>query len=544
MKTRHSVVVNDAPRSDVGPSAHGRSIEPLTDPSNDSEAVQRILRRLSDDLGASRLERLFDHATAIHVDNGRLDVTVPTGFSAEWLDRKFGTALRRAAEAEIGTTDTLDPADPAKTGVTLHFQVAPTSARPGSNAAGAETAEPTSSASSREARPPRAASQQPIPRRAAQRQSLRYRFDDFVVGASNRLAYSAALQVAEDEAGAAPAPLFIHGGCGLGKTHLLQALANRYLERHPGASVRCLTAEIFTNDYITAVRHSQIDAFRRTYRGLDLLCLDDVHFLSSKEKTQNELLHTFDAINLSHARVVLASDGHPRDIQRLSEGLVSRFMSGVVVRLDPPDAELRERIIAHLAQRRGLALDPAAIKLIAEHSARGGGSVREMEGLLLRVDAVQRLLPEFTSTTGVIGIVAVRKALGLDGPAVPGAAGVARARRPIQISVIIAEACRALQVDPSDLGGRGRHKRVVMARSLISYLARRLTTLSFPEIARALSRPNHSTVITAYQRVLAHLESRGHEDLGPELGVEFTGVGLADLAERLSTAVTKASDPR
>lgn len=552
VKTRHSSVVvkvassleplEPASSGPLAPEAPARASDPHADdraepPAGAPDEVNRLLRRLSADLGRARVERMFDHATGISFHDGHVDVTVPTGFSAEWLDRKFGPALRRAAEAEFA-------ADPHA--ITLRFQVAAEAGRgaghePGrrDNTGRAEPGPRTLPAPldppRGQAREPRAAEVRPVdPRRAAGRAALRYRFEDFVVGPSNRLAYSAALQMAESDDASAAAPLFIHGVCGVGKTHLLQALAGRFGERRPGAAVRCLTAESFTNEYINAVRNNQIDAFRRTYRGLDLLCLDDVHFLASKEKTQNELLHTFDAINLGHARVVLASDGHPRDIQRLSEGLVSRFMSGIVVRLETPDAELRQRIVAQLARRRGLTLEPAAARLLAEHGG-DGGSVRELEGLLLRVDAVQRLLPEFSASAGQVGVLAVRRALGLD--AAP--AAEARARRPIQVGLIISDVCAALRIDASDLGGRGRHKRVVMARALITYLARKHTTLSFPEIARALSRPNHSTVITAYQRITARLETQGAADLGPELGVEFTGLGLTELAGRLSAGLAR-----
>lgn len=541
MKTRHSsVVVNDAPC----PPGMLPELELAS-----REQVDRLLRRLTQELGPGRIERLFDHASGITIQDGRVDVTVATGFSAEWLDRKFGTAIRRAAEAEF---------TPGDAGVTLRFQIAgddrPSPAgedadrapgRPGrtnddQDERPAGQRAPGVSAGMRGPRTPGAAGPVVTHRAAAPlRPAMRYRFEDFVVGATNRLAYSTALQIAESGEEAPAAPLFIHGACGLGKTHLLQALAARFAERRPGAGVRYITAETFTNEYITAVRNNQIEAFRKTYRGLDLLCLDDVHFLSSKEKTQNELLHTFDAINLGRARVVLASDGHPRDIQRLSEGLVSRFMSGIVLRLEVPDAELRRRIVEQLARRRGLALEPAAAALLAGHGD-GGSSVRELEGLLLKVDAVQRLLPEFGLGNGQVGILAVRQALGLDS-----AAGAeARARRPIQISAIISEVCGALRVEPTDLGGKGRHKRVVMARSLITYLARKLTTMSFPEIARALSRPNHSTVITAYQRITARLDAQGQDDLAPELGVEFSGIGLADLAGRLRGVLARAGEVR
>jgi chromosomal replication initiator protein len=327
----------------------------------------------------------------------------------------------------------------------------------------------------------------------------------------------------------------------------LQGVVSRFLERNPGANVRYITAEAFTNDYISAVKNNRIDQFRKMYRRVDLLCIDDVHFLSNKEGTQNELLHTFDAIGMEGSRLVLASDEHPREIQKLSDRLRSRFMSGVVVRIEPPDGELRERLVRHLARRRSMVLEDAAVQLIAERSARSmgtlggfGGSVREIDGLLIQVDAVHRLIPEVSSGGG-IGAIVVRKALGLnENDKQP--AGGNRLRRPIPIQTVTGEVCRGMSVDITELMGTGRHKRVVLARAICVQLARKLTTLSYPEIARGMGRPNHSTVITAHKRLADQLE--GRLPLDPDsmqgVGTEFRGLALSELIDELGKRVAQA----
>lgn len=377
---------------------------------------------------------------------------------------------------------------------------------------------------------------------------LRHRLDDFVVGESNRLAHGAAMRLAESSGREKFSPLFIHGSCGLGKTHLLHGLASRYLEIHPHAVVRAITAEEFTNDYVMAVKNNRLDEFRRVYRGVDLLCLDDAHFLSNKEKTQTELLHTFDAIDLGGSRIVLASDDHPREIRKMSEQLVSRFLSGAVVRLDPPDPATRLNIILAIARRRGLPIDPAAADLISERGARCGpggtpGSVRDIEGMLTQVEAYYRLVPEMV-VSGSVGVVLVRRALNIG--EIDGRGEPARSRRPVEVDRINAEVCRTLGVTVQEMMGVGRHPKVVLARSVIALLSRRLTNLSFPEIARRMGRPNHSTVITAKKRLEATIaenqSARTADWAGVDLGVEFEGTTAREFVERVARILSRSSD--
>ncbi len=498
------------------------------DPGNTStvggeqRTLERFLGRLEERVGPAHFRRYFDRQTVIGVAGAHVDVTVPSGFLAEMLDRRFGKDLRRVA-IEVGSSDVRFRIDRGAFAQAAEVDAAPV----GIEQARAIRANLVGSTA------------------GAAGTKDRYRFEDFLVGDSNRLAEAACRRLAESHGNRAPEPVFIHSACGMGKTHLLRATAHAFsLDAGPQA-VRYTTAEAFTNEFIVAVRANKVDQFRRAYRKVELLCLDDVHFLANKEATQTELLHTLDAANLDGARILLASDEHPRDIRRISERLVSRFMAGIVVRIDAPDAELRSRLVTHMANRRAISLEPAAAQLVAERSARSvgsmggfGGSVREIEGLVTQIEAVHRLLPDLSQPGGRIGLVLVRKAFGLQES--DHAPTVTRPRRPIAIETVIAEVCAALCVELSELMGRGRHKRVVLARSLVAYLGRKLTTLSFPELARSMGRPNHSTVITAQKRLQSHLDAPLQEQVDIALPPDLAGTSLGELAEILSQRIVRS----
>lgn len=478
---------------------------PVTPAPSHPEPLEDRLRRA---LGANQFARYFSGQTRLAVSPDGVDVTAASDTLAKLIERRFAGRLAEA------------------------FATAPERVRVRvDRALASPVVRPTTPPSPRPVSLPSAIPVGPgiTPGR--------FSLDDFVVGFSNRVAHAAASRMADEDQHAGP--LFMHGPCGVGKTHLLQGLAARFLQRRPLAAVRYTTAEAFTNDYVAAVRNNRIDAFRKIYRKLDLLCLDDAHFLANKEGTQTELLHTFDAVGLCGARVALASDEHPRHIAKLNEKLVSRFLSGAVVRLDPPDPELRERLVRRLAQRRGLALEEAAASLIAQH---GQGSVRELDGLLIQVEAVLRLLPEFSGTR-VAGVIAVRKALGIADTAT-----APRPRRPLSIEAISGEVCRLLSVELGDLMGKGRHKRVVLARAVCVHLCRRYTTHSYPEIARGIGRPNHSTVITAHQRLSGQMETQGDLQPQPEVTIglapELRGLPLRPLVDALDQRIRDLATPR
>jgi chromosomal replication initiator protein len=479
-------------------------------------ASDRILARLTERAGAEGFGRSIAQQARVILDGSRLSITVPTGYIAQLLDARYKTSLVEAAREELVRAGR--PA--ADVELTISVDGRAFGADSGASTLG------LARAGARRTHEPRTLGKP----RAEDTASLRYRLEDFVVGESNRLAFSAAEKLADPATPRTFSPLFIHGTCGLGKTHLLQGIAQRYREKRPRANWRYMTAEAFTNEYVTALRNNRLEAFRKAYRSVELLCLDDVQFLSNKTATQAELLHTFDAIDLSGAKVALASDEHPRQVRKFSEALVSRFMSGMVVRLESPEPALRERIVQKLAERRGMKLEPAAARLIADQFPGQGGSVRDLEGVLVRLDALTRLLPELSAAGGgEVGLLLVRKALGLQEEASRGS-GV---RRPVRIDQIVDEVCRALHIQVGDFVGRGRHKRVVLARAMTAYLARSLTTLSYPEIAKGMGRPNHSTVVTACQRITKQIEQNEALPEGDWNGLGLNGLTIGGLCEQV-----------
>ncbi|HVT81270.1 MAG TPA: chromosomal replication initiator protein DnaA, partial [Phycisphaerae bacterium] len=314
----------------------------------------------------------------------------------------------------------------------------------------------------------------------------RHALDEFVVGPSNQLAWQAAMRIAENP-GKEFNPLFLHGHCGLGKTHLLQGICLRFARLHPGKKWIYITAEQFTNEFLEAIRMHKTEAFRRKLRSAELLAIDDVHFLGNKKATQEEFLHTFNQIDASGKQIILASDCAPKQIQALSEQLSSRFVSGMVLRIDSPDLPTRLEILRRRVARNGWNINDTVLMHIARTAT---SSVRELEGLLLQVVAGINLINTGSADAGsVIASIKDRTAM----------------RGPVPASRILAAVAEHFALAESALTGSGREKIVSAARAIAMYLARQHTGMSFPEIGRALGNKNHSTVIAACQRVEAML---------------------------------------
>lgn len=336
--------------------------------------------------------------------------------------------------------------------------------------------------------------------------ALRYKLEDFVVGSCNQLAYAAALRVVEapDEALAGVSPLFIHGGVGLGKTHLLQGICRRMLDRQPHARMLYTTGEQFTNEFLTAVRSGKIDGFRQRIRKLDLLAVDDVHFIANKTATQQEFLHSFNAIELAGARIVLASDQHPKLIAQFSEALVNRCVRGMVVQVQPPDTATRMKIVQTLAQRRGIPMLESVVAVVA---SKCPGSVRELEGTLTRLQAMATLVQEHrpgsaaeapASLRGTVGHTLVNRAFAEDLQA--------DRAKPVRVDAILHHVATRLNIDKQRVLRGDRHRLTVLARAMVVHLARQLTPLSYPEIAQALKSASHSSVIAAEQRIIKQIQ--------------------------------------
>lgn len=552
------------------PAQRGRGAA-LTGTTDDRSGA--IVRRLIGSIGAERFARWFGVADAIRHEGAGLVVSVRDKAAGGLLEKRFGREIREALSAELGDGASYEVRVVAEAASAAEVKGRATSTHAKTDSAGSGGTDGGARAGFGSARAAAKAAA-----------SERYRLESFLVSASNRLAYNAAVQMAEGTSpvrssggagGAGGSPLFIHGACGVGKTHLLQGIAVRFRERHPGATVRVTSGEQFMNDFVNVVRAGSsggvngVERFRRMYRKVDLLCIDDVHFLASKQATQGELLHTFDEIERGGARMVLVSDEHPRRLAKFSPALVSRFMAGMVAGLGPPDAELRAQIVRAFGARRGLVCSDAAVDAIVERTGgigqTPGCSVREIEGLMVKIEAVYRLTTEDRAmrnapehgaelrvtpalvaraldgdggAMGGMAMPSLRLVGGLDeagAPAINGQGGGATpthasesgaarqhsgarsvsgvgalagsGSRLVRADMIVSQTCAALNVDTADLSGKTRHKRVVLARAIITHLARQMTTHSYPEIARIIGRPNHSTVITAHQRLAKQLEN-------------------------------------
>ncbi len=281
-------------------------------------------------------------------------------------------------------------------------------------------------------------------------------------------------------------PLFLHGHCGLGKTHLLQGICQRFARLHPGKRWLYLTGEQFTNEFLEALKLHKMEGFRKRIRHADLLVIDDVHFLANKKATQEEFLHTFNQIDAAAGKqIVLASDCAPRHIQSLSEQLSSRFVSGMVLRIDAPDLPTRLEILRRRAARNGWEIGDAVLMHVAQSAT---SSVRELEGLLLQVVAGMRLINDGSpAAQRVVASIKDRTAM----------------RGPVAVERIVEAVAQHLCVEASAILGAGREKAVAAGRALAIYLARQHTGKSFPEIGRAMGNKNHSTAIAACQRVEA-----------------------------------------
>jgi chromosomal replication initiator protein len=318
----------------------------------------------------------------------------------------------------------------------------------------------------------------------------RYSFDDFVIGASNRFAHAAANAVAETPAKSYN-PLFVYGGAGLGKTHLLHAIGHYVRKLYPRLKVRYVTTEQFTNEFINAIRDDSITAFQRLYRMTDVLLVDDVQFLQSKERTQEEFFHTFNALHNAEKQIVLSSDRPPKQIGQLEDRLRSRFEWGLMTDIQPPDLETRIAILRKKAESDRLGVSDSVLEVIATKVA---SNIRELEGALIRVSAFASLQ---RAPADVQMAEYVLKDLFPDGR-----------DRVISVQDVIDEVSTYFSLTPEELCSASRSRQLVNARQIAMYLTRELTDMSLPRIGRAFGNRDHSTVMHATQKIAGLMTER------------------------------------
>lgn len=318
----------------------------------------------------------------------------------------------------------------------------------------------------------------------------KYTFEHFVVGSSNRFAHAAALAVAESPAKAYN-PLFIYGGVGLGKTHLLQAVGHAILQRFPQLCVCYISSERFTNELITAIQTRTTVKFRQKYRSTDVLLIDDIHFVAGKESTQEEFFHTFNTLYDAHRQIMLSSDRSPKEIAQLEERLVSRFEWGLVTDIQSPDLETRIAILRKKSQDTGIAVPAEVTTFMAE---RISSNVRELEGALIRVVA-------FAKFTGREVDLALAQEV-LRGMLI-------EEQQKITVERIQRRVAEFFGVSVEELRGKRRHRTIVLPRHLAMYLARELTEASLPEIGRSFGGRDHTTILHALEKIRLTLQQNG-----------------------------------
>jgi chromosomal replication initiator protein len=309
-----------------------------------------------------------------------------------------------------------------------------------------------------------------------------YTFENFVTGPCNRLPHAAAVAVGE-QPGKAYNPLFIHGGVGLGKTHLLQAVCSKVLERDPDARILYLSCDSFINQFINAIETGEMNQFRFRYRQVDVLVIDDIHFLAGRDRTQEEFFHTFNTLYQNHKQIILSADCPPSEIPELEERLVSRFNWGLVARIEKPCYETRVAILKKKARMRGLELPDDVVCYIA---AKVENNTRELEGAITKVQGMGLL------QNGVIDLELAKAALGDTATA---------EQRRVTIQMIFDAVTKYYNVRLSDLQSKKRHKSIAFPRQVCMYLARRHTRYSLEEIGGYFGGRDHTTVLHAVRTV-------------------------------------------
>ena len=438
-----------------------------------AQSWRRIRAELRTAVSDATWQLYLEALDARRLDGGTLVVTAPDA-SRAWITERFSRLLQAAAGRVLGAATAVrlvGPDDP------VAHEVAPLPSTRSVWEAGAVPFNP------------------------------RFTFDQFVIGDSNRLAHGAALAVAEMPA-LAYNPLFICGPPGLGKTHLLHSIANYVAAYGDGLTVRYTTVEAFTNHFIGALHHNGIDAFKTAYRHVDVLLVDDVQFLQSKAKTEEEFFHTFNALHASGAQLVLTSDRLPRDMAALEDRLRERFEAGLVCDVKPPDFETRLTILRKRVLQDGVRdVEPGALDLIAE---RVDSNIRALEGALIRIVAFGSLTGQPVTTALVEEVLG-----GLYPDLRPRARSVDEIQRRI---------CQAFDISLDDLVSASRAQSVAWPRQVAMYLTRELTDATLPAIGRAFGGRNHTTVLHACRRTAARIaEDPAAYDTVQRLHTELRG---------------------
>jgi chromosomal replication initiator protein len=443
------------------------------------DQIAAILRR---SLPRQQFDTWFRGMRVVSLSPDRAELSVPNNFLREWIQKKYRGVLRAALREVCG-------GDPA-----LEIRIG-------------EDGDPAPSAAEPEAAVAEATRTESYPPAHGESDIVlnpQYTFENFIPGPSNNFAHAAALAVAESP-GKSYNPLFLHGSVGLGKTHLLQAICHRLMSRRPGMRILYLSCETFTNHFVAAVANGELDSFRYRYRHVDVLLIDDIHFLANRERTQEEFFHTFNTLYNANKQIILSSDSTPAEIPTLEERLVSRFKWGVVARIDPPVYETRLAILRRKVDAHGIPFPDEVLHFLAENVV---SNIRELEGAVNKLAGLSRICHRAVEME--MARETVRDLVA------PGATRVS-------IDGIIRTVAEHYGVRVSDLQSKRRTKSIAFPRQVCMFLARRLTSHSLEEIGGYFGGRDHTTVMYAFDKIRREVQSNAE---------------LSSTLERLSTALS------
>ncbi|MBY0163461.1 chromosomal replication initiator protein DnaA [Paenibacillus lautus] len=427
--------------------------------SHTSELWQEILSIIQTKLSKPSFDTWFKATKALTINDHSVVISAPTTFAVEWLESRY-TKLVSATVLEVVGKQ-----------VDVRFVIEETKAH-----------EP--------------APQQPSPPLEISGEEIqshmlnpKYTFDTFVIGSGNRFAHAASLAVAEAPAKAYN-PLFLYGGVGLGKTHLMHAIGHYILEHNPSSKVVYISSEKFTNEFINSIRDNRAESFRNKYRNVDILLIDDIQFLAGKESTQEEFFHTFNALHEERKQIIISSDRPPKEIPTLEERLRSRFEWGLITDIQPPDLETRIAILRKKAKAENLDIPNEAMMYIANQIDT---NIRELEGALIRVVAYSSLTNQDVTTH--LAAEALKDIIPSSRP------------RMITIQDIQQRVGEYYNLRLEDFKARKRTKAVAFPRQIAMYLSRELTDYSLPKIGEAFGGRDHTTVIHAHEKITQSLKT-------------------------------------
>ncbi|WP_322907164.1 chromosomal replication initiator protein DnaA [Paenibacillus campi] len=429
--------------------------------SHTSELWQQILSIIQTKLSKPSFDTWFKATKALTFTEHSIVISAPTTFAVEWLESRYtklvSSTVYEFLGRQVDVKFVIEEAMPEEALILQHTPAQP---------AAVQTEEPV-----------------------ANMLNPKYTFDTFVIGAGNRFAHAASLAVAEAPAKAYN-PLFLYGGVGLGKTHLMHAIGHYILQHNPNSKVVYISSEKFTNEFINSIRDNRGESFRNKYRNIDILLIDDIQFLAGKESTQEEFFHTFNALHEESKQIIISSDRPPKEIPTLEERLRSRFEWGLITDIQPPDLETRIAILRKKAKAENLDIPNEAMMYIANQIDT---NIRELEGALIRVVAYSSLTNQ--DVTSHLAAEALKDIIPSSRP------------KMITIQDIQQRVGEYYNLKLEDFKARKRTKAVAFPRQIAMYLSRELTDYSLPKIGEAFGGRDHTTVIHAHEKISQSLKS-------------------------------------